>query len=161
MAYKCLSCTRPPEYCDVCTDYAKPRKYQYDERICVLARQGRTDEEIMQITGLSRSTICKARLRHGIEYRKAKKPPDDVLRELFDAQMPTKIIAEQFGVSRNVIYVWKHQLGYRKTDKYDYWRELYNQGLNDVQIALEAGVNKATIWQWRQREGLPAQKRRR
>ena len=43
-------------------------------------------------------------------------------------------------------------------DKYlkDQMRNLYDQGLNDRQIAVEMGCNEKTVASWRRKEGLPA-----
>lgn len=49
--------------------------------------------------------------------------------------------------------------GRRRTVDKSRFRELYDKGLNDNQIAKETGVNNSTVWQWRHENKLEANAR--
>lgn len=76
MAYKCLSCTRPPEYCDVCTDYGCGKR-PYDAEILRLAAEGKTDKQIAAELGLGLSTVAQYRVRNGFYKNKKRQNRKD------------------------------------------------------------------------------------
>jgi predicted transcriptional regulator len=70
-------------------------------------------------------------------------------------------IAKAFDVTESAVKAWKWRVGLMQHSaetraKYSKFRELYDLGWNDIEIAEETGVNRKTICDWRKMNKLPA-----
>ena len=79
--------------------------------------------------------------------------------ELYMDGLCDREIAEQVGVSRTTVRLWRKKnrlpFNYQKPE-YPERMALYRKGYNDVKIARELGVTRACICAWRHICGLPA-----
>ena len=72
----------------------------------------------------------------------------------------TKYLKGDGTVRRQVISLDGGRRGRKRDDsRYLAIKALYDEGLNDTQIAEKMGVSRGAIYNWRQREGLPANAR--
>lgn len=70
-------------------------------------------------------------------------------------------IAKAFSVSESAVKAWKWRVGLMEHSeetkaKYSQFRELYDQGMNDREIAEAAGSNRKIVCDWRKQNKLPA-----
>lgn len=70
-------------------------------------------------------------------------------------------IAKAFDVTESAVKAWKWRVGLMEHSaetraKYSQFRELYDRGMNDIEIAEATGVNRKTICDWRKMNKLPA-----
>lgn len=88
---------------------------------------------------------------------------------LYEAGATDSEIAEALGFARERVGKWRRRTlkkppnkDRRGTEPRFDWkraRELYRQGLNDLQIARELKCHASTVWQWRNKNGLPVNRR--
>ena len=119
---------------DDCTIYTigkvtRKRKATTDdkvERLEELYNEGLNDKEIAEKTGVSKIAVCRWRHRNKLPHnRYANKPKSNRTRT--------------------------HKKGdaYIENPKYAIVRELYNEGLNDKEIAAKVGMHQKSIFRWR------------
>lgn len=100
----------------------------------------------------------------GISYTKKRqygKIIEEKALEMHRNGATTKEIAKAFGVTKDAVKAWKWRNGLVKQRektraKYEKFQSLYDQGMNDSQIAAETGVKRKTVCDWRKQNKLPA-----
>jgi transposase-like protein len=93
------------------------------------------------------------------------KPIDsDQFRELYEKGYNDREIADELGISQNIISAFRRKLCL--PSRFGIWfdikkcKELYDAGKTDRQIARELGLNDKNIFNWRERYRLPENKHR-
>jgi DNA-binding CsgD family transcriptional regulator len=88
----------------------------------------------------------------------------DQFRELYEKGYNDREIADELGISQNVVSAFRRKLGL--PSRFGIWfdvekcKELYYEGKTDRQIARELGLNDKHIFTWRERYRLPENKHR-
>lgn len=143
---------------------ADTRKFSR-RKLMKLHREGKTDIEIAEILGVSRSAIQKARSELDVDPVDRSVDPDAV-RALHARGMNDPAIAKELGTTKTAVTRVRRTLGLptqsrAKTEiDEDTLRALHAQGLSDGAIAKELGVSRTHVLKARKRLGLPAAKQR-
>ena len=88
-------------------------------------------------------------------------------RELYEAGMDDRQIAEKTGVSPHTVKSWRHSAGLPARNdprrlSFDERRALalYGQGASDGEIGKAVGATAKTTYMWRVRRGLPSRRQK-
>lgn len=104
----------------------------------------------------------------GIEHTKKRKHGYIVEEKALDMHRngaTSYAIAKEFDVSEAAVKAWKWRTGLMEPSeetkaKYSQFRALYDQGMNDSEIAAETGSIRKTVCDWRKQNKLPPHVRR-
>jgi predicted transcriptional regulator len=143
---------------------AKSRKFSRS-KFKRLHAEGKTDIEISEILGVSRSAVQKARSELGLD------PVDrsldaDSLRALHAKGLRDAEIAKALDATKTAVTRLRRELGLPTQSRVktqisdDQLRSLHAQGLSDGEIAKQLTVSRTHVLKARKRLGLPSAKKR-
>lgn len=147
-----------------------------DALVRKLYEEGRTDVEIANAAGVSRNAVFRWRQKYSLptlqarrnDYSKAAEGPEvlEKMRAMWAEQRTDAEIARALGLKYFVVRNCRIENGVssalRSVHKSEALvRQLYEEGLNDGEIAREIGVCGNTVFRWRKENNLPANSRKR
>lgn len=130
-----------------------------------LTLQGKKNEEIIQITGFARSTVCYLQKQSGLKcvnsrIQYTKEQAEKIKRLSVD--FTAKEVGEKIGLTERRVRAIASQEGIRfyhiggapkrsKIKNEDEILELYSQGMSGLQIAKRLGINLKTVYKVKQK----------
>lgn len=146
-----------------------------DKEALRLWGEGKTDREIAEALGVTRSGVGNWRVRNGLPCNEDRCGPKtlwdmELARRLYDEDATDSEIADAVGLSRQAVARWRKQNGLPSKHQpvgsaralsvdLDELRRLHAEGCSDAEIAERLGFGRAWIGELRMRLNLPANRR--
>lgn len=137
-----------------------------------LYEQGMSDRQIAEALGIGPGSVWYWRKMNGLPPVAQERPEPPRFGELYNKGMTDREIAETTGQSKRKVQTWRYKnhlkanqkeptLNLDLAERHRKMRELYDRGMNDVQIAEATGMAEKTIAKYRKAQGLPPHMRER